>query len=204
MRHARKIALLLALSLLSWTGLGCSGRTSGSGGFVRGDGDGSTAESGMVESARLGGEDQNRDPATAPTTTETPPPGSGALEAAPERPVDVLSGAGALERIHFGFDEYTLGPDARDTLLENAESLNARPDARIRIEGHCDERGTTEYNLALGERRAVSALEYLLDLGIEPERMSALSFGEERPLDARSLEAAWAANRRAEFVELKR
>jgi peptidoglycan-associated lipoprotein len=117
--------------------------------------------------------------------------------------LDLDTGRTSLNRVYFPFDHYTLTSQAREILADNAEHLHQDRDTRIRIEGHCDERGTTEYNLALGERRAVSALDYLRDLGVAPERMSVLSFSEERPLDSGHNEEAWALNRRAEFVKVE-
>lgn len=104
-----------------------------------------------------------------------------------------------LEMIHFEFDKYRLLPEAKTILENNAEMLKAHPKVKIIIEGHCDERGTIEYNLALGEKRALSAKNYLIDLGISPDRLSTISYGKERPLDPRSNEEAWAKNRRDEF-----
>lgn len=104
-----------------------------------------------------------------------------------------------LQPIFFEFDQYTLSPQARQTLADNAAFLKARPQVKVLIEGHCDERGSDEYNLALGERRARATQDYLLSLGIAPERLSTISYGEERPLEAGSNEAAWSKNRRAEF-----
>jgi peptidoglycan-associated lipoprotein len=104
-----------------------------------------------------------------------------------------------LEMIHFEFDKYRLLPEAKTTLEKNAEILKSHPDVKILIEGHCDERGTVEYNLALGEKRALSAKNYLVDLGITPDRLSTISYGKEKPLDSRSSEEAWAKNRRDEF-----
>ncbi len=105
-----------------------------------------------------------------------------------------------LERIHFDFDKYNLRPDAIEVLTRNAEILLQHPEISIVIEGHCDERGTEEYNLALGERRAAAARDFLIRFGIDKSRISIVSYGEERPLDPRSNEEAWAKNRRAEFV----
>jgi peptidoglycan-associated lipoprotein len=79
--------------------------------------------------------------------------------------------------------------------------LESRPQARVLIEGHCDERGTVEYNLALGEKRAQAVKEYLVTYGVEGERLDTVSYGEERPLDPRSTEEAWAKNRRAHMKE---
>jgi peptidoglycan-associated lipoprotein len=102
--------------------------------------------------------------------------------------------------IYFDFDKYDLRTDARATLDRKASFLNQNSSVRSQIEGHCDERGTNEYNLALGERRANAAKQYLTTAGISAGRLSAISYGEERPLDPGHNEAAWARNRRAHFV----
>lgn len=104
------------------------------------------------------------------------------------------------EDIYYEFDKSNLTPMAQDNLLRKAEWLRENPDATVTIEGHCDERGTNEYNLALGDRRAESAKAFLTDLGIDPLRLTTISYGEERPVDPRSDEEAWAKNRRAHFV----
>jgi len=104
------------------------------------------------------------------------------------------------EDIYFDFDKSTLTPAAQDNLLRKAEWLRENPDATVTIEGHCDERGTNEYNLALGDRRAESAKAFLVDLGIDPMRLTTISYGEERPVDPRHTEEAWAKNRRDHFV----
>ena len=104
------------------------------------------------------------------------------------------------EDINFEFDKSTLTPNAQDNLMKKAEWMRENPDATVTIEGHADERGTNEYNLALGERRAESAKNFLVDLGIAPSRMTTISYGEERPIDPRSNEEAWAKNRRGHFV----
>jgi len=104
-----------------------------------------------------------------------------------------------LERIHFAFDKYDLDTDARQTLQNNALYLEQHPGTSIILEGHCDERGSDEYNLALGEKRARAAAEYLVNLGVEDERIRTISYGEEKPLNPASNEEAWALNRRAEF-----
>ena len=103
------------------------------------------------------------------------------------------------EDIYFDFDKSTLSPSAQDNLLRKAEWLRENYDATVTIEGHCDERGTNEYNLALGDRRAESAKDFLSDLGIDPSRLSTISYGEERPVDPRHNEEAWAKNRRSHF-----
>ena len=104
------------------------------------------------------------------------------------------------EDIHFEFDKSRLLPEAKKILREKAEWLSMHPDVTVTIEGHCDERGTNEYNLALGDRRAESARRFLTDLGISAGRLTTVSYGEERPLDPRHNEEAWAKNRRAHFV----
>jgi peptidoglycan-associated lipoprotein len=104
------------------------------------------------------------------------------------------------EDIYFDFDKSTLTPAAQDNLLRKAEWLRENSDATVSIEGHCDERGTNEYNLALGDRRAESAKAFLIDLGIDPSRLTTISYGEERPVDPRNMEEAWAKNRRDHFV----
>lgn len=101
--------------------------------------------------------------------------------------------------IYFDFDRAVLRPEAKENLKDKADWMQANPDISIVIEGHCDERGTTEYNLALGERRAHSAKRYLSALGIAENRINTVSYGEERPADPRSNEEAWALNRRDEF-----
>jgi peptidoglycan-associated lipoprotein len=103
------------------------------------------------------------------------------------------------DRIYFEFDKFNLTADARKVLAEKASFLNAHPNIKVRVEGHCDDRGTREYNLALGERRAKSAQDYLIFLGINPDRVSTVSYGEEKPLETGTGEAVWAKNRRAEF-----
>jgi peptidoglycan-associated lipoprotein len=102
--------------------------------------------------------------------------------------------------IFFDFDQYDLRTDARSTLDRKATFLNQNATVRSQIEGHCDERGTNEYNLALGERRANAAKQYLTTAGVNAARLSTISYGEERPLDPGRNEAAWARNRRAHFV----
>ncbi|QWV92953.1 peptidoglycan-associated lipoprotein Pal [Geomonas oryzisoli] len=107
--------------------------------------------------------------------------------------------AGALEKIYFDFDSDVLSDAARKTLTENYAKLKATPNVKIRIEGNCDERGSDEYNLALSERRAQSAMKYLVSLGIPASRLSTIGYGEEKPAVAGHDEAAWAKNRRDEF-----
>jgi peptidoglycan-associated lipoprotein len=104
------------------------------------------------------------------------------------------------EDIYFEFDSIQLAPEAQEILNKKWKWLRKHPSATVTIEGHCDNRGTNEYNLALGEGRAQSAKTYLMDLGIDISRLNTISYGEERPLDPQQSESAWAKNRRAHFV----
>jgi peptidoglycan-associated lipoprotein len=106
----------------------------------------------------------------------------------------------ALEKIYFNFDSANLSDSSRNTLAKNGALLAKETMARIRIEGNCDERGSAEYNLALGERRAKAAQQYLITLGVKPEQLSITSYGKEKPAVQGNDEAAWAKNRRDEFV----
>jgi len=109
-----------------------------------------------------------------------------------------------LKDIHFDFDKYDIRPGDAAILKENAALLKKYTNVKIQIEGHCDERGTNEYNLALGERRANSTKSYLNSLGISSDRISTISYGEEKPLDPGSNEEAWAKNRRAHTIILSK
>jgi peptidoglycan-associated lipoprotein len=105
-----------------------------------------------------------------------------------------------LKDIHFDFDKYDIRPEDAAILKENAALLKKFSNVKVQIEGHCDERGTVEYNLALGERRANKTKDYLVSLGISADRISAISYGKERPLDPGHNEEAWAKNRRAHTI----
>lgn len=106
---------------------------------------------------------------------------------------------GPLKDINYAFDSYALDASAKSILDQNAAWLKANPASRVQVEGHCDERGTNEYNMVLGSNRAKAAYDYLRGLGVENSRMSTVSYGEELPLDPRHSEDAWAKNRRAHF-----
>jgi peptidoglycan-associated lipoprotein len=110
--------------------------------------------------------------------------------------------AGPLKDIFYDYDSHNLRADARDTLRANAEWLKRNAAARVEIEGHCDERGTNEYNLALGAKRAQAAKDFLATLGISAERLSTISYGEEIPVCKEASEGCWQRNRRARFVVL--
>ena len=139
-----------------------------------------------------------------------PPPGRDFARAQPDAR-DVLSEdivaanrlareRGLLRDAFFAFDASTLDHAAQEALRHSATWLRQNPEFRIRIEGHCDERGTEQYNLALGDRRAATAASYLTALGIDRSRISTVSYGEERPFEDGSNESAWAQNRRAHLV----
>ena len=100
------------------------------------------------------------------------------------------------DRVFFGFDKFNLKADARKTLEKQAVWMKANPSVTVNVQGHADERGTREYNLALGERRANSVKDYLAALGVNPARMKTISYGKERPVASGSNEAAWGQNRR--------
>ncbi len=104
------------------------------------------------------------------------------------------------EDIHFEYDQYIISDMDKQNLNKKAHWLKDFPAAKALIEGHCDERGSAEYNLALGQKRADAAMKYLISLGINADRISTISYGKEKPLDPGSNEAAWAKNRRAHFV----
>lgn len=108
-----------------------------------------------------------------------------------------------MEPVYFDFDSSDIKPEYRPLLDKKAAWVRAYPEFSIRIEGHCDDRGTAEYNLALGEKRAVRVMDYLVNLGVPAKRLSTISYGEERPAVRGQDEAAWAKNRRAAFRVMK-
>jgi peptidoglycan-associated lipoprotein len=111
--------------------------------------------------------------------------------------------AAKLEPIYFEFDQWSIREDQKEVMVKNSQWLKANSNAKVRLEGHCDERGTAEYNLALGQKRAEAAKAFLEGLGISNQRMATISYGEERPLDGGHNEAAWAKNRRVDVLAVK-
>jgi peptidoglycan-associated lipoprotein len=111
--------------------------------------------------------------------------------------------AAKLEPIYFEFDQWSIQQDQKEIMVKNSQWLMANPNVQVRLEGHCDERGTAEYNLALGQKRAEAAKVFLEALGISSQRMIPISYGEERPLDPGHNEAAWAKNRRVDILAVK-
>lgn len=148
-------------------------------------------------------------PAPPPVAPATPPPAPppAAPDIAPqvEDPLAGLSSAelesrGLLADIHFDFDRADLRDTDRQVLAQNADFLKSHDYIKVTVEGHCDERGTVEYNLALGERRARNAYDYLVSLGVGADRLKTVSYGKEIPLCQESNEGCWARNRRAHFA----
>ncbi|MBN1929849.1 MAG: peptidoglycan-associated lipoprotein Pal [Chlorobiaceae bacterium] len=115
-------------------------------------------------------------------------------------PVDSAVAAPVLGDIFFDFDSSALSAEAQQQLKQNASWIEKNPQVSVTIQGHCDERGTDEYNMALGERRAVAARDYLTTIGVGDSRLSTISFGEEMPFDSGHNEEAWAKNRRDHFI----
>lgn len=143
-------------------------------------------------------------------TTPAARPAAPAAKPAPAAPAAPAQDAAAAklqaeikafesEAVYFDYDKADLKPAARATLEKKAGWLRANPQFKLKIEGHCDERGTVEYNLALGERRAKASAKYLNALGISGDRITTISYGEERPAVPGNNEAAWSKNRRDEF-----
>ncbi len=147
------------------------------------------------ESAKTGAATQKQAEATPSKSLPT-----SSLEAQRKGTLGKETQAGPLRDVNFDFDRYDLRPDAREILKGHAAWLKANPQVTIEIEGHCDERGTDEYNLALGAKRADGVKRYLTDLGITPNRLPTVSYGEELPLCREHNEVCWAKNRRARFV----
>jgi peptidoglycan-associated lipoprotein len=140
-------------------------------------------------------------PAEAPPQTQTTPPKPSTETPPTPAPVETSHklSASDLQPVFFDFDASTLRDDARSALDADAHLLRDNPDVKVVVEGHCDERGTPEYNQALGERRAKAAKDYLVQAGIAASRLETISYGKERPFDPGHDEAAWAKNRRAHF-----
>lgn len=143
---------------------------------------------------------------SAPTTTDTGTTGGGSTTAGTVQPSGPVPGSkedfvvNVGDRVFFGFDRYDLTPEATATLDRQAAWLKQYPGVTVTIEGHADERGTREYNLALGDRRAAAVKNYLVALGVDAGRVQTISYGKERPAVLGSNESAWAQNRRGVTV----
>jgi peptidoglycan-associated lipoprotein len=169
---------------------------------------GSTGDLGSVPgngSAGAFGMDGSADNGGLGGTGLTSPDSSGFGSVRPDGEVDearlfTYRGTAELKDIHFEFDQYDLDERSKTVLRENADFLQHHPEVRIEIQGHCDERGTNNYNLALGQRRANSTKRFLASLGVPDSRMHVISYGEEKPFCAESNENCWWRNRRAHFM----
>lgn len=145
---------------------------------------------------------------TTPVRPPDPPPlpeesavRSSPLGAWDSEPIDAINGPNSpLKPVYFAYDSDEIDDEGKKVLAANAEVLKTYRTWIITVEGHCDERGTAEYNLALGDRRALAARNYLVSLGIAPDRLRTVSYGKEFPFDAGHDEAAWTKNRRAHFM----
>ena len=135
--------------------------------------------------------------ATLPDTTQTTPPPP--PPPPPSEPVDNTAWQDAIQDVFFDYDKYDIRSDARETLQKNASGLKANSVGTMVLEGHCDERGTPEYNLALGQRRADAVVAYLKDLGVTTTSIQTVSYGEERPFAQGHDESSWSQNRRVHF-----
>jgi len=135
-----------------------------------------------------------------PPPAETPPPPPSDNGAIPPPPVETATDRLALEDAFFDFDDFSLRQDAKSALEKDGKYLTKSSGTRVVIEGHCDERGSVEYNLALGEKRARAAKDYLVSYGIPGGRLTTISYGKERPFDTGHDEGAWSKNRRAHVV----
>jgi peptidoglycan-associated lipoprotein len=137
------------------------------------------------------------------TPIEEPPPPAPVIEqpvTPPPPPPVVEEKPVSLEDVFFDFDKFSIKSEYRSVLTRNAEILAANPNKRVLVQGHCDERGTNEYNMALGEKRAKAVVDFYTNYGIAPSRITWISYGEEKPFAAGSNEAAWAQNRRAHMI----
>jgi peptidoglycan-associated lipoprotein len=143
-------------------------------------------------------------PAPAPIAPAPAAPPTAAPAPAPPAPPKEYRANDALKRVHFAFDKADIRPDDAKILDASAAYLKANPNQLVLIEGHCDERGTNEYNLALGERRAKAAMNYLVSNGVAAARITTISYGEERPLCAEKNEACWSRNRNDTFLTKER
>jgi peptidoglycan-associated lipoprotein len=139
-------------------------------------------------------------PSKSPSDSPVSSQSSGSLDQMQKGQTVGTPGSSPLKDIYFDFDKADLRPDARETLKANAQWLKDNPSVTVQIEGHCDERGTAEYNLALGARRAQAAKDYLVTLGIPEQRISTISYGQEVPVCTEHNEECWQKNRHDRFV----
>ena len=152
----------------------------------------------LVAVAGCGGDKAVDEPVAAEPTPAPTEPAEEPIEEPTSQPVDMSPVS--LNDVFFDFDQFNLTSESKSTLESNARELKRVADGGVTIEGHCDERGTKAYNLALGEKRANAAKDYLVTLGVTASRINTISYGKERPFDSGHDESAWAKNRRAHFL----
>lgn len=186
MRSTRLLTILCILSALLVLG-GCNRKNK-----VTTAPEAAPETAGIVSAPASRPEAAEPEPAPAPE----PDPLSGDLDSVNE----YLRRQGLLGDVYFRYDEASLSAEARERLAQNARFLTQNPQFRVTLEGHCDERGTSEYNLALGERRAASVRDYLVSLGVASGQLSTISYGKERPACTEEDESCWRLNRRAHPV----
>lgn len=152
----------------------------------------------MTLGLSCGGGPKPIEPEVSDVDTTTAIPEDTVIEEEPAPPPEIIQES-QFATVYFDFDKSNLRSDSKSGLDANYDLLMQFPDVMVKIEGHCDERGTVEYNLSLGEKRATSCKDYLVGLGIDASRISTISYGKEKPVDAGHSEAAWGKNRRCEF-----
>lgn len=216
-------AMVLVASVALLTAGGCGKKSLQSGGEAQSSQQGAATKGGTADSARSGvgsnfpdtslqsggsgglrGLDRNpSEERLGPGGTimaKADPSGSSARQLDDMRAEQVASAAAGLRDVFFGYDSWTISDEGRQVLLRDAEWIKANPTAAIKVEGHCDERGTGAYNLVLGEKRAKSVRNYLVELGISASRLSVVSYGKERPFCEERAESCYQQNRRGHLV----
>lgn len=191
--HLYKMSLMVSIVLLVTIGLisgGCSAQKKAQ------DGKTSQIAANQAPIIELDSKLQN-----ALKEGDIPPESRDDLPWLPKRPPvgTKFESTTELQTVYFEFDKYSLTAQAKEILAKNAEWLKQHPNVIVQIEGHCDDRGTDEYNQVLGDNRAVGTKKYLVSLGINADRLYTISYGESKPVDPAQTEEAWAKNRRAEF-----
>jgi peptidoglycan-associated lipoprotein len=159
-------------------------------------------EAAAVKEEKIAEQPIQEAPVSAEMTAKAEKEASAKAEAGDEI-AGLAKGKGMLLAVYFDFDRFTIRDDMKSVLEKNAEWLKKNSAVAIQIQGNCDERGSNEYNIALGERRAQSIKEYLINYGVKQSRLSTISYGEEKPADPGHTEEAWAKNRRGEIVIIK-
>jgi peptidoglycan-associated lipoprotein len=188
MRHLRALLFSFMAVTVIFAGYGCANKQLKSdGGQIK-----SSSPSEAVQKAPSEDTDKSKRDAKE---TEAPP----GQKEQPE-PVDAARNEKSLQAIYFDLDKYDIKPDDTRILEEGAKWIRAKKPGLVVIEGNCDERGTVEYNLALGERRSEAAKDYLVSLGVDANKLKTISYGKSKPVDTSHNEEAWAKNRRDSFV----